>query len=101
VVSRGGAAPGAPDTPAADARRRGSAALVVSRSQAQVDMWIDYSSNEIDGPMSTWIYPLLGIWPYDKKARRGARRRPSAAARSYAHRPRPAPRRRRRRPPRR
>ena len=38
-------------------------------------MWIDYSSNEIDGPMSSWIYPLLGIWPFDKKARaRRARR---------------------------
>jgi hypothetical protein len=32
-------------------------------------MWIDYSSNEIDAPMSSWIYPLLGIWPFDKKAR--------------------------------
>jgi hypothetical protein len=34
-------------------------------------MWIDYSSNEIDAPMSSWLYPLMGIWPFDKKARTG------------------------------
>lgn len=33
----------------------------------QVDMWIDWSTNEVDGPLSSWIYPLLGYFPYDKK----------------------------------
>ena len=32
-------------------------------------MWIDYSTNEIDNPMSSWLYPVLGYYPYDKKAR--------------------------------
>ena len=35
--------------------------------QAQVDMWIDFSSNEIDAPLMSWLIPLWGIWPYDKK----------------------------------
>lgn len=35
-------------------------------------MWIDYSSNEIDAPLASWIYPLWGLWPYDKKARAAA-----------------------------
>jgi hypothetical protein len=89
-------------------------------------MWIDYSSNEIDAPLSSWILPLWGVWPYDKKARGfatttagdgcGARKRvaPRAARRAATHRapraPRPAdapprvpaaPRRRRRLPRRR
>ena len=33
----------------------------------QVDMWIDWSTNEVDGPLSSWIYPLFGWFPYDKK----------------------------------
>ena len=90
---------GAPEACADAPHRRGSPRCrVASRSQAQVDMWIDYSSNEIDGPMSTWIYPLLGIWPFDKKAR--ARRTPTAQPpRSHAPRTRPPrPRRKRTRP---
>jgi len=29
----------------------------------QVDQWIDFSSNEIDLPVSAWIYPILGAIP--------------------------------------
>ena len=32
-------------------------------------MWIDYSTNEIDNPLSSWLYPVLGYYPYDKKVR--------------------------------
>jgi hypothetical protein len=32
-------------------------------------MWVDYSTNEIDNPLSSWLYPILGYYPYDKKAR--------------------------------
>ena len=47
----------------------------------QVDMWIDWSTNEVDGPLSSWIYPLFGYMPYDKKVRsRSPSRRPAAAA---------------------
>ena len=35
--------------------------------QAFVESWIDFSTNEIDGPLCSWIYPLFGYVPYDKK----------------------------------
>ena len=30
-------------------------------------MWIDFSSNEIDAPLMSWILPLWNIVPMDKK----------------------------------
>ncbi|KAK9809891.1 hypothetical protein WJX72_001136 [[Myrmecia] bisecta] len=35
---------------------------------AQVEQWIDFSTGEIDAPLLSWVYPLFGFWPYDKKA---------------------------------
>lgn len=37
--------------------------------QAQVDAWIDFSTTELDGPLGSWLFPILGFWPYDKKVR--------------------------------
>jgi len=38
--------------------------------QARVDQWIDLSTLEIDGPLQSWVYPiLLPVVPYDKKVR--------------------------------
>ncbi|KAK9810201.1 hypothetical protein WJX72_006549 [[Myrmecia] bisecta] len=34
---------------------------------AQVEQWIDFSTGEIDAPLTSWVYPLFGFWPYDKK----------------------------------
>eukprot|EP01024_Parvocaulis_polyphysoides_P017362 TRINITY_DN1767_c0_g2_i1.p1 TRINITY_DN1767_c0_g2~~TRINITY_DN1767_c0_g2_i1.p1 ORF type:complete len:445 (-),score=82.69 TRINITY_DN1767_c0_g2_i1:181-1371(-) len=34
---------------------------------ALVEQWIDFSTNEIDAPLMSWIFPLMGFWPYDKK----------------------------------
>eukprot|EP01023_Acetabularia_acetabulum_P059127 TRINITY_DN7093_c0_g1_i1.p1 TRINITY_DN7093_c0_g1~~TRINITY_DN7093_c0_g1_i1.p1 ORF type:complete len:385 (-),score=81.18 TRINITY_DN7093_c0_g1_i1:126-1280(-) len=34
---------------------------------AVVEQWIDFSTNEIDAPLMSWIFPLMGFWPYDKK----------------------------------
>ena len=37
--------------------------------QARVEQWIDFSTLSIDGPSSSWTYPLLmpQVFPYDKK----------------------------------
>lgn len=37
--------------------------------QARVEQWIDFSTLSIDGPASSWIYPLVmpQYVPYDKK----------------------------------
>ena len=37
--------------------------------QAQVEQWIDFTTTELDSPLLSWILPLLGHWPYDKKVR--------------------------------
>jgi len=36
--------------------------------QAQVDQWIDFSSNEIELPSAAWIFPILNIVPFHKEA---------------------------------
>ena len=41
-------------------------AWVLAR-QAQVEQWIDFTTTELDAPLLSWILPLLGHWPYDKK----------------------------------
>jgi len=60
----------------------------------QVDMWIDWSTNEVDGPLSSWIYPLFGYLPYDKKARPDPAAAATRAQSSLACRRRTPPRRR-------
>lgn len=34
---------------------------------AVIEQWIDFVSNEIDAPLLSWVLPLLGYGPYDKK----------------------------------
>jgi elongation factor 1-gamma len=34
---------------------------------AFVESWIDFSTNEIDGPLKSWYLPHVGMLPYDKK----------------------------------
>ena len=36
--------------------------------QAQVDSWIDFSSNELELPASMWTYPVLGYMPFNLAA---------------------------------
>ena len=36
-------------------------------SQALVEQWIDFTTTELDAPLLSWILPILGHWPYDKK----------------------------------
>lgn len=57
------AAPGmqAPPGPIREARR--------GCGQALVEQWIDFTTTELDAPLLSWILPILGHWPYDKKAR--------------------------------
>lgn len=31
-----------------------------------VEQWIDFASNEIDAPLSSWVLPVLGVWPYSE-----------------------------------
>jgi len=35
--------------------------------QALVEQWIDFTTTELDAPLLSWILPILGHWPYDKK----------------------------------
>lgn len=42
---------------------------ILSYTQAFVESWIDFSTNEIDGPLLSWILPHFGMLPYDKKVR--------------------------------
>ncbi len=35
--------------------------------QALVEQWIEFSTLNIDAPLSSWVYPLLGFMDYDKK----------------------------------
>lgn len=37
--------------------------------QALVEQWIDFTTTELDAPLLSWILPILGHWPYDKKVR--------------------------------
>lgn len=32
-----------------------------------MEQWIDFTTTELDSPLLSWILPLLGHWPYDKK----------------------------------
>lgn len=34
---------------------------------AAIDQWIDFSTTELSGPLSSWSYPYFGYTPYDKK----------------------------------
>lgn len=35
--------------------------------QAHVEQWIDFSTTAVDAPLCSWVYPLLGFMPFDKK----------------------------------
>ena len=37
--------------------------------QAQVEQWIDFTTQEIDAPMLSWFLPIIGYMEYNKKAR--------------------------------
>lgn len=39
---------------------------------AHIEQWIDFSSNEIDAPLNSWVLPLVGLMPYDKKKEQAA-----------------------------
>jgi hypothetical protein len=32
---------------------------------AQVDSWLDFASNELEVPVSSWLYPVLGYLPFN------------------------------------
>ena len=32
-----------------------------------MEQWIDFTTTELDAPLLSWVLPLLGHWPYDKK----------------------------------
>ncbi|KAK9834888.1 hypothetical protein WJX81_006700 [Elliptochloris bilobata] len=40
--------------------------------EALVEQWIDFTTTELDAPLLSWILPILGHWPYDKKKEEGA-----------------------------
>ena len=40
--------------------------------QAQIEQWIEFSTHEIDAPLMSWVLPVWGYLPYDKKVRRAA-----------------------------
>ena len=35
--------------------------------QAQVEQWIDFTTQEIDAPMLSWFLPIIGYMEYNKK----------------------------------
>ena len=37
--------------------------------QAQVEQWIDFTTQEIDAPMLSWFLPIIGYMEYNKKVR--------------------------------
>lgn len=36
------------------------------RTYACVEQWLDFGQNEVQAPLASWLYPLLGFRPYDK-----------------------------------
>ena len=32
-----------------------------------MEQWIDFTTTELDAPLLSWVLPILGHWPYDKK----------------------------------
>lgn len=40
---------------------------------AQVDMWIDFTANEIEAPRAIWLLPIYGVLAYDEDAYKAAR----------------------------
>ncbi|CAL8463238.1 g2772 [Coccomyxa elongata] len=45
---------------------------VTAFDAALVEQWIEFSTLNIDAPMSSWLYPLLGFMDYDKKKEEAA-----------------------------
>ena len=37
--------------------------------QAQVEQWIDFTTQEVDAPMLSWFLPIIGYMEYNKKVR--------------------------------
>ena len=35
--------------------------------QAHVEQWIDFTTTAVDAPLCSWVYPLMGYLPFDKK----------------------------------
>ena len=35
--------------------------------QAHVEQWIDFTTTAVDAPLCSWVYPLMGYFPFDKK----------------------------------
>jgi len=35
--------------------------------QAQIEQWIEFSTHDIDAPLQSWVMPIRGRLPYDKK----------------------------------
>ena len=35
--------------------------------QAQVEQWIDFTTQEVDAPMLSWFLPIIGYMEYNKK----------------------------------
>jgi len=35
--------------------------------QAQIEQWIEFSTHDIDAPLQSWVMPVRGRLPYDKK----------------------------------
>jgi len=40
---------------------------------AQVDQWVEFSSSDIDIPVSVWVFPILGFIPDNKEATQKAK----------------------------
>ena len=37
----------------------------VSLPSLQVDSWLDFASNELEVPVTSWLYPVLGYLPFN------------------------------------
>lgn len=37
--------------------------------QAVVEQWIEFCTLELDAPLASWIYPIMGYMEYNKKVR--------------------------------
>ena len=35
--------------------------------QARIEQWIEFSTHDIDAPLQSWVLPVRGRMPYDKK----------------------------------
>ena len=39
-----------------------------------MEQWIDFSTTAVDAPLSSWVYPLMGYLPFDKKVSEAVQR---------------------------